>query len=201
VFSGAIFVINSMAPKAKPVHLGASRSPDTVAQSSSSSNLDLEPLPSAHSDHDPLTEPTYDPSIEPANGAVFRNELFGGDGTLKITNGTSNGAIVKLVSTRSNRSLFTVFVAPNSNFKITNIPDDTYRLAYAIGRRFNQFTDTFDRLYGISVFDNLLMYDTRTEYERDGRHTYYHAFEVTLQPVVGGNARTSSLAAQSFEQF
>ena len=129
VFAGAIFVINSMAPKAKPVHLGASRSPHTVAQSSSSNNLDFEPVPAAHSDHEPLTELPYDPSIEPANGAVFRNELFRGDGTLKITNGTSNGAIVKLVSTRLNRSLFTVFIAPNSNFKIANIPDDTYRLA------------------------------------------------------------------------
>lgn len=94
-----------------------------------------------------------------------------------------------------------MFVAPNSNYTINNIPNAVYRLAYATGRHFKALTDTFDRLYGISVFDQFLTYDTQNRYESDGTYTYYHRFEVTLQPVAGGNARTSSLAAQSFEEF
>lgn len=194
----AILALNNSAPKPKPVRLGARSSP----RSSTS-------LPSRPSAFHPTSavpveqdEPPYDPSVEPFNGAVFRNELFaGGQGTLKITNGTSNGAVVKLVSTRTNRSVFTVFVAPNNDYMIQNVPNDTYRLAYATGRRFNPVADTFERLYGISVFDQSLTYDTQKRYQSDGVYTYYHQFEVTLQPVVGGNARTSTLAAQSFEQF
>jgi hypothetical protein len=188
IFAAAILGINAAAPKPKPVRLGAT----SVAPSPEVRRaIPVEP-----------EEPPYDPSIEPANGTVFRNELWaGGHGTLTITNGTSNGAIVKLVSSRSNRSVFTVFVAPNSNYTIQNVPNGTYRLAYATGRRFNPFTDTFERLYGISVFDQSLTYDTQNRYESGGVYTYYHQFEVTLQPVVGGNARTSPLAARSFEQF
>jgi DnaJ-like protein len=187
IFAVAILTINAAAPKPKPVRLGATSNIPYNAPT---------PVPTEPE------EPPYDPSIEPANGAVFRNELWrGGHGTLTITNGTSNGAIVKLVSSRSNRSVFTVFIAPNSNYTIQNVPNGTYRLAYATGRRFNPFTDTFERLYGISVFDQSLTYDTQQRYESDGVYTDYYQFEVTLQPVVGGNARTSPLAAQSFEQF
>ena len=57
------------------------------------------------------------------------------------------------------------------------------RTSYATGRRFNPFTDTFDRLYGISVFDQSLTYDMQNRYESDGVYTYYHRFEVTLQPA------------------
>jgi hypothetical protein len=166
--------------------------------SSSPSALAFDPLTAGPTGHD---EPPYDPSLEPANGYVFKNELSRGYGTLTITNGTSNGAIVKLVSTQLNRSVFTAFVAPNSNYMVRNVPNGTYRLAYAIGRRFNALTDTFDRLYGISVFDKFLTYDTQVVEETDGVRTYYHTFEVTLQPVAGGSARTSPLAAQSFEQL
>ena len=194
----AILAINSTAPKPKPVRLGATLS-DRAPTTTHSGSVPLKPSTVVPTEPE---EPPYDPSLEPANGAVFRNELWaGGHGTLTITNGTANGAIVKFVSTVSNRSVFTVFVAPNSNYTIRNIPNHTYRLAYATGRRFNPLTDTFTRLYGISVFDQLLTYDTQNKHESDGVYTYYHRFEVTLQPVVGGNARTSPLAAQSFEKF
>jgi hypothetical protein len=198
IFAAAILAINAAAPKPKRVRLGTTSS-HRASTTSGSRNMPYNaptPVPIEPE------EPPYDPSIEPANGAVFRNELWaGGHGTLTITNGTSNGAIVKLVSSRSNRSVFTVFVAPTSSYTIRNVPNGTYRLAYATGRRFNPFTDTFQRLYGISVFDQSLTYDTQRRYESDGVYTYYHQFEVTLQPVAGGNARTSPLAAQSFEQF
>jgi hypothetical protein len=200
VFCAAIFTINSAAPKPKPVRLGTTSntySPTGPSSSATASVLD----PSAAS---PVqdAEPPYDPSVEPVNGYVFKNNLWrGGHGSLTIKNGTSSGAIVKLISTRLNSSVFTVFVAPNSDYAIRNIPNETYRLAYATGRRFNPLSDTSDRLYGVSVFDQLLTYDTQNRYEGDSVYTYYHQFEVTLQPVVGGTARTSPLAAQSFEQF
>jgi hypothetical protein len=200
VFSAAIFAINSAAPKPIPVRLGAtSKAYSPTRPSSSATTSPFDPSTALPTQD---TEPPYDPTVEPANGYVFKNNLWGGGlGTLTVRNGTVNGAIVKLVSTRLNRSVFTVFVAPNSSYTIKNIPNETYRLAYATGRRFNPLTDTFDRLYGISVFDRYLTYDTRDVDEYDGTHTYYHTFEVTLQPVAGGNARTSTLAPQSFEQY
>jgi hypothetical protein len=192
VFYAAVFSINSAAPQPKRIRLGA------LSPKSSSPRAYAPPMTAPTK----IEEPADDPTLEPANGYVFRNSLWpGGQGTLTIKNGTTSGAIVKLVNKRLNKAVFTVFVAPNSNYKINKIPNDIYRLAYATGRRFNQVTDTFDKLYGVSVFEQSLVYETQKVEEVDGISTYYHTFEVTLQPVAGGNARTSALPPQSFEQF
>ncbi len=193
--TGMSFWVNQYAPKAKPISLGTNNSLRRPGQTNRNTNFDPSTAVAV-----PSLSP-YDRSTDPPNGYVFRNQLRTGHGTLKIINGTSYHAVAKLVSTVTNKSVFTVFVSAGDQYTIRNIPNATFKLAFASGRRWNVLTDGFDEFAGVSIFRNSMTFDTTTAVEGDQEVTYYHTMEVTLQPVAGGNARTDRVEPNVFEQF
>lgn len=66
---------------------------------------------------------------EPANNHVFKNNLGSGNGSLTIRNGSSSHAVVKLVDTVLDTSVYTVFVRANNTVTIPRITDGSYRHA------------------------------------------------------------------------
>jgi hypothetical protein len=187
------FAANHKARKPPSVQLGTSYGsidPNFVLERGGAVPLYAVPLQSV--------EP-YDRSKDPANGFVFKTMLQNGHGTLRIQNGTSYHAVVKLVNIAYERSVFTVFVGAGEEFTIQNILDGTYKLASVLGRRWNWLNDSFDEPKGSSVSHDRMIFDTW--YQRNGVTTYFPKFEVTLQPVVNGNAHAEFVAPQEFKRY
>jgi len=124
------------------------------------------------------------------NGVYLR-----GDGTLEVKNGTNLDAVAKLI--RGGSSVLTVYIKANSVYMIADISDGVYWLAFAQGLNWNSTTKKFQRNTQYSVFDETFDFIT-TE---DSRYYHYTAFEVTLNPVVGGTAETSSVDPTQFDAY
>jgi hypothetical protein len=141
------------------------------------------------------------PTSDPANGKIFKNELRSGHGKLRIVNATRSHAVAKLVSSSTNHSVFTVFVGAGEQYTITSIPNGSYRLAFAQGRKWNWVSDGFDESGDSSVFRNPFEFDVTEAKEGNDTVAYYRTFEVTLQPTAGGTARTDEVASDVFEKL
>ena len=124
-----------------------------------------------------------------------------GHGTLKISNGCPTPSVVKLVDTSANASVYAVFLRANSEFKITGIPNGTYRLLFAAGHGWDDVDGKFRESEGSSEFEPPLVYTTEKRTQSDGIYTYYHDMELTLNPVAGGNAQTKEVSTSEFEKF
>ena len=139
---------------------------------------------------------------EPANGFVFKNRFAsGGHGKLQITNGCSSHSVVKLVDVALNKAVYAGFVRANSVLNISGIPDGTYRLLFAAGHGWDDIDGRFKQREGSSEFREPLLY-TSTPITRDGhRWIQYDTMTITLNPVVGGNAKTDSISTSDFEKY
>jgi len=163
------------------------------------------PTPSAYSSPTPTYHPVQSVPVdypEPFNGFVFKNRFSrGGDGKLKISNGCSSHSVVKLVDTTLNQAVYAGFVRANSELNITGIPDGTYRLLFAAGHGWDDIDGRFKQRHGSSEFQNPLVYTTTpiTEGNRSGYQ--YDTMSITLNPVVGGTAKTDSISTSEFEKY
>ncbi|MFW0862648.1 MAG: hypothetical protein ACKKL6_03600 [Candidatus Komeilibacteria bacterium] len=133
-----------------------------------------------------------------ANGTILKknDNYFQGDGgTLYIDNGTSLDAVAKLIT--DGVSVFTVYIKSESEYTITGISDGVYWLAFAQGLDYNSDSKGFNRSQQYSVFDETFDYQTTSDRE----YYYFSGFEVTLYPVVGGNAETSNVDSSQFDLY
>jgi hypothetical protein len=115
---------------------------------------------------------------------------------LRISNGTTSDAIAKLVDSVTNKTRRLVYIRASSDATISNIGAGDCILKFCLGTGYDPNEGKF--LYSLSFerFDDVL--DFR-EYETyDGIR--WKEFEVTLNPVIGGNARTSPISAADFEK-
>lgn len=139
---------------------------------------------------------------EPKNGYVFKDNFpTGGHGSLKISNGTSSHAVVKLVDTASNKAVYAAFVRANSDLNVSGITDGSYRLLFASGHGWDDIDGRFRDREGSSAFEKPLDYRTEKRTEADGVYSYSHSMEVTLNPVQGGTALTDNISTQEFERY
>ncbi|MCK5027476.1 MAG: hypothetical protein KAS07_03590 [Candidatus Pacebacteria bacterium] len=131
------------------------------------------------------------------NGTVLKqNDYYlSGDGTLEISNGTKLDAVAKLV--RNGTSVYTVYIKANNKFTISNISNGVYWLIFAQGSDWNFLTKKFNKNQQYSAFEETFDFET-TE---DDLYYYNSAFEVTLNPVVGGTAETESVDPEQFSQY
>ena len=104
-------------------------------------------------------------------------------------------AVAKLV--RGGSSTFTVYIKANSNYTITDISDGIYWLVFAQGLDWNSTTQKFRRNVQYSAFDKTFDFTTTKDYQ----YFYYSEFEVTLHPVIGGTAETSSVDPEQFNAY
>jgi hypothetical protein len=139
---------------------------------------------------------------EPWNGYVFKKRFTkGGHGTLKISNGCSSHSVVKLVNVALDAAVYAGFVRANSVLNITAIPDGTYRLLFAAGHGWDDIDGRFKQREGSSEFQKPLVYTTTpiTEGNRSGYQ--FNTMSITLNPVVGGTAKTDSISTSEFEKY
>jgi len=137
------------------------------------------------------------------NGALLGSmpSYLAGLGELKIENGTDMDAVAKLVSDHSNKSVYTVYVKAKSVYSITGISDGRYHLYFAHGRDWNPIDKVFLIERSYSKFEEVFNFDTKKEFLSDGINTEYSVFEITLQPVTGGSAKTEEVSQQEFSRF
>jgi len=138
-----------------------------------------------------------------ANGKIFQKDksFFNGLGQLEIKNGTSDDAVAKLVNLSIQKSVMTVYIRRNSDLNINAINDGNYSLFFDLGRGYDEKQNIFIENNSPSKFDELLNYNTSSYNTSDGVTTNYHTFRVTLNPVLGGTARTSDVPLREFMSY
>lgn len=138
-----------------------------------------------------------------ANGTILiKNSYYlKGHGELSIDNGTDNDALAKLISTVTNKSIFTVYVAANSSYTIKNISDESYKLIFSLGKNWDNTNKIFTSDTSFEVFDDKFYFATTKTIEGDYEHTRYTTFSVTLNPVIGGAAETSTVDPSEFNNY
>jgi len=114
-----------------------------------------------------------------------------GDGTLEIDNGTSQDAVAKLIT--GGTSVYTVYIKANSNYTIKYISDGTYWLAFTQGTNWDSNTKKFTRNNSFSSFQDTFDFETTA--------TQYTTYSITLNPVVGGTARTDTVNGDQFSAY
>jgi len=163
---------------------------DDSSYNSSGTKVSLPPPSTQASDSAVEFTPT---ATSLANGTILKkNSVYlRGDGELQIKNGTNLDAIAKLIL--GGTSVLTVYIKANNTYTMLNISDGTYWLAFAQGLDWDSTTQKFRHNIQYSVFDETFYFVT-TDRE-------YTIFEVTLNPVVGGTAQTSSVDPQQFDAY
>lgn len=114
-----------------------------------------------------------------------------GEGTLEIDNGTNQDAVAKLIT--GGTSVYTVYIKANSNYTIKNISDGIYWLAFTQGTDWDSSTKKFTRNNSFSSFQDTFDFETSS--------TQYTTYSITLNPVVGGTARTDTVNGDQFSAY
>lgn len=137
------------------------------------------------------------------NGIVFSKKSYylNGLGELQIKNGTNLDAIAKLVNMTINKSIFTVYIKANNTYTIKNVKDGNYKLFFNLGNDWNSQIKAFNVNSGYEVFEDLFDFTTREYEEGNYIRTRYSKFEVTLNPVIGGQAKTDNVNVVEFANY
>jgi hypothetical protein len=132
------------------------------------------------------------PDYRMANGAVVSASRRGGLGQLTVTNGNEKDAVLTLA--QGSAPVLSMYVRHNDKAVLRQILDGTYQVFYTLGADWSVPDRLFTRACEFAQFDQAMTFTTA---ERSNG-TEYTTYEVTLQPVLGGTARTSSVEATSY---
>ncbi|PZG07940.1 hypothetical protein [Nonomuraea aridisoli] len=127
-------------------------------------------------------------AARPSNGRIIYDRYSGGQGRLKIRNGLAKDGVVTLV--RGKTKAISIYVRARSTATIKDVRDGTYRIYFTNGYRFNASKGRFTRSASYQRFDSRLRYVTTA--------TSSVVYTLTLNPVRGGNARTSPVNPKDF---
>lgn len=148
---------------------------------------------------------TKDPKIYISlpNGTVLSKNSYylRGLGQLKIDNGTNLDAIAKLVNIATNKSIFTVYIKANSTYNISKISDGNYKLFFNLGNDWDAEVKAFAVNSSYEVFEENFDFTTSEYEEGDYIRTRYATFSVTLNPIIGGQAKTDEINAVEFGSY
>ncbi|SPL96524.1 unnamed protein product [[Actinomadura] parvosata subsp. kistnae] len=124
----------------------------------------------------------------PRNGTILYDRISGGQGRLKIRNGLSQDGVVILV--RGRTKAISIYVRARSTATVTDVRDGTYRIYFTTGTHFSRSKGRFTRNAVYQRFNDKLKYRTTA--------TRIPGWSLTLNPVRGGNAGTSSVNPKDF---
>jgi hypothetical protein len=124
----------------------------------------------------------------PRNGKILFDRISGGRGVLKIKNGTSKDGVVTIV--RGRTKAMSIYVRARSSASIKDVRDGNYRIFFTTGYRFSTSKGRFTRGASYQRFNDRLKFVTTA--------TQYSIWTLTLNPVRGGNAQTSSVNPKDF---
>lgn len=167
-----------------------------VAQPATST-VNSQNLPAAIPSEVPSPTATPVPvTVRYANGTnLIRPRSVGGRGALRISNGTSSDAIAKLVDSVTGKTRRLVYIQAYNDATIGSIGTGNYILKFSLGTGYDESAAKFLYSQSFSRFDDAL--DFREFRTNEGIR--WKDFEVTLNPVINGNAQTSSISAADFE--
>jgi hypothetical protein len=116
-------------------------------------------------------------------------------GTLSIENGNREDAVVKVVeATNIGRTLRCVYIRGNSSVLLESIPEGDYRVMFTLGTDWDKEEMKFRRGARYEEFAESLSYRET----REAKGIQYASYELTLHPVLEGNARTRSIGPNRF---
>jgi hypothetical protein len=121
-----------------------------------------------------------------------RSGSRGARGALTIDNGGSDDAVITLALGK--RPVYSVYVRKNKNYEVTGVRDGTYRVFYTTGEDWDAGTKSFSRNCDFERFEDSLKF--RTTYS--ATLIRWSKWRISLQPAVGGNARTSPVSPGDF---
>ena len=102
------------------------------------------------------------------------------------------------MDTVTNKSVYTVYVKANSVLNVSEISDGKFKLYFNLGNDWNKELIAFNVNSGYEVFEENFEFTTD---DSGSEYTEYSTFSVTLNPVVGGQARTDSVSAVEFGSY
>ena len=182
-----------------------SSSPDsngTQNSSTGSSLLPIQPdptiaqIPVPEIKNIPPIQTTPDvPYYSLPNGTVlYASPSLNGLGILTITNGTSLDATVKLITSGvGGQKVYWVYIRANNSYSIKNINDGIYRVLFSSGSNWDVGQRKFLVNPSAEFFDD--NFDFETSDTQSTRYT------LTLNPVVGGTATTSTIDPSEFDKY
>ncbi|MEV0349876.1 hypothetical protein AB0H88_29215 [Nonomuraea sp. NPDC050680] len=127
-------------------------------------------------------------AARPGNGKILYDRVSGGQGTLKIKNGTSRDGVVTLVKGRT--KAISIYVRARSSASVRDVRDGTYRVYFTTGSRFRTSKGRFSQSAVYQRFNDRLRFTTTA--------TSRSVWTLTLNPIRGGNARTTSINPKDF---
>ena len=186
---------STASPINSPIPLRSAKGPDSSLGESASAT----PFKFSSSIPSEVPSPSAAPTPEtiryPTGTNLMRPRSVGGRGVLRISNGTSSDAIAKLVDSATNKTRRLVYIQAFSDGTIKGIDTGDYMLKFSLGTGYVKNEERFLYSQSYSKFDDILDFQ---EYRTDDG-IRWNEFEVTLNPVIGGNARTSPISAADFE--
>jgi hypothetical protein len=127
-----------------------------------------------------------------STGSFVRSGSRNGRGELTIENGGGRDAVVSLA--KGKRTAFSVYVRKGATYKVRGVRDGTYTVYFTSGWDWDGAGKRFTRDCGFSRFDDPLTFTTTVT----STQIRWSTWQLTLQPVFGGNATTTDVDAGSF---
>ncbi|ASC70754.1 hypothetical protein XM38_017000 [Halomicronema hongdechloris C2206] len=125
--------------------------------------------------------------IEPPRGQSGYSQLT-------IANGNDVDAVAKLVDAASGQTLRVVYVQAHKTVVLENLGAGTRLLKFALGTDWDAQQQQFRRLRTVLAFSEPLEFVV----QRDDTSEYWKTYEVTLHPVLHGQAQTEPIPEDEF---
>ena len=130
----------------------------------------------------------------PSNGKLIRTGNGDGRGELTINNGGSADAVVTL--SKGRKAAVSVYVRKNKKHTVKGVPDGTYTVFFTGGNAWDDTTRAFGRDCAFQRFEDSMTFRTI----RTATQIRWSRWSITLQRVIGGNARTSDVDPNDFPE-
>jgi hypothetical protein len=149
----------------------------------------------------PIAKPIVAYIDNTPNGFVFKNRLNNGKGELSVSNGRNENAVLKLIDLSRQESVFSVMIRSGSDYSISGIPDGRYKVLFALGHGWSNELNAFQDSYGYSAFKEDFIFKALLERNGAYQQWSYDKCSITLNPVIGGNAKTEKLNENEFTKY
>jgi len=134
----------------------------------------------------------------PNGTEIVKRRRTAGYGKLTVDNGTAYDAVLELVDGKTQKAIRVFYVTSGEKFTEDRVGPGTYSVYYMTGTDWNSTAKVFNQVVESGVFDQTATF--AEERNDQTGEVDFHEFSITLQPVVGGNARTSTLDAEEFKR-
>jgi hypothetical protein len=182
------------------IHVPKGLTLETAAPSNQWEVVRTEPLPKSRGASNGVSEVPAGLVSSLPNGTELRKRRHtDGLGELTVENGTSFDAVVHLVDLNSEKTIRTFYVDTGSAFTERQIAPGAYGIFFATGSDWNTGLKTFNYSVNYSHFGrNMEFSETR---QPDSGKIEYNTYQITLQPVQGGNATTDPSDKNVFDKL